>query len=52
MSWIATILSPIGNLLVNGKCGEDFCIWIISSILWVIIETPNVVQVMLLLCSS
>lgn len=35
ISWLATIVSLIGNFFVNYQRKEGFILWIISNVLWV-----------------
>lgn len=53
ISVIALILSLLGNILINNKKKIGFIIWILSNIIWIIvnlISIPNYPQIIMYLC--
>ena len=45
ISWVATILSLAGQILINNKNKTAFPIWITSNILWIIINVMTTLNI-------
>jgi len=50
LSWSATALSLVGNILIARQSRIGFVVWIVTNILWIVVNVigvPNMAQIVL-----